>query len=366
VAPTNAQLGERLLEAARGEERGSHRERAMTRAARAAYFDWPEEAADIAASGRGLTELRAVGPWLALRIEDWLSNPPGGESLPLSPLRANFMTRSKARQAIAGAPGWAAGLQGDLQMHTTYSDGKATLRTMVEEAARLGYRHVNITDHSRGLPIAHGMDETRLGEQAEEIRQLNDELSADHQDIRVLHGIEMNLSPDGEGDMDGGVLRTLDLVLGAFHSALRRTDDQTDRYLKALATPTIHVLAHPRGRRFGARLGLQADWATVIKAAAANHKALEIDAHPERQDLDVETLRLVRDVGGWVSIGTDAHRPDELRFMEFGLAAAISAGIPQSRILNFLTSEELLEWAETAGSTRRARPVSRVRGLRGD
>jgi DNA polymerase (family 10) len=134
-------------------------------------------------------------------------------------------------------------------------------------------------------------------------------------------------------------------VLGAFHSKLRALDDQTERYLAALRNPAVHVLAHPRGRRFNVRLGLHADWPRVFEEAAGLHKALEIDAYPDRQDLDVELLSLARESGVWISIGTDAHSTAELMFMEFGLAAAIRAGIPQERILNFMSREDLLEWA---------------------
>ena len=145
--------------------------------------------------------------------------------------------------------------------------------------------------------------------------------------------------------MDPEVLRKLDLVLGAFHSKLRITEDQTDRYVAAVRNPDINVLAHPRGRRWNHRLGLTADWPRVFAAARDAGTALEIDAYPDRQDLDVDLLRIARDEGCWISIGTDAHHPSELRFLEFGLAAAIRAEIPRERILNFLPWDEVLAWA---------------------
>jgi DNA polymerase (family 10) len=230
-------------------------------------------------------------------------------------------------------------------MHTTYSDGKAPLSEMVEAARTYGYEHVAITDHSKGLPIAHGMDEARLAAEGYEIRQLNEDLEREGQNFQVLRSIEMNLSPEGEGDMDEDALLSLDLVLGAFHSKLRLTEDQTDRYVAGLRNRTVNVLAHPRGRRFGVRLGLQADWRRVFEAARENNKALEIDSFPDRQDLNVELLELARDVGVRISIGTDAHSVAELRFIEFGLAAAIRARIPRERILNYMPRDELLAWA---------------------
>jgi histidinol phosphatase-like PHP family hydrolase len=145
--------------------------------------------------------------------------------------------------------------------------------------------------------------------------------------------------------MDPGALARLDLVLGAFHSKLRVTEDQTDRYLAAVRNPDVNVLAHPRGRRFNVRPGLSADWARVFDQAARLDKAVEIDGFPDRQDLDVELLRLARDHGVRISIGTDAHSVSELGHMEFGLAAAALAGIERERILNYLPVGDVLAWA---------------------
>ena len=230
-------------------------------------------------------------------------------------------------------------------MHTTYSDGRAPPREMAETAATYGYDYVAVTDHSVGLPIANGMTEERLLEEIADIDRANRELEASGTAMRLLRSIEMNLSPAGQGDMSPEVLQKLDLVLAAFHSKLRVIEDQTDRYLAAVRNPDVDVLAHPRGRRWNQRLGLTADWPRVFEAALEAHTALEIDAYPDRQDLDVELLRLADEAGCWISIGTDAHHPDELRYMEFGLAAAALAGIPTSRILNFQSDERLLQWA---------------------
>jgi hypothetical protein len=141
--------------------------------------------------------------------------------------------------------------------------------------------------------------------------------------------------------MDPMVLAGLDLVLGAFHSKLRLKDDQTERYIRGLDNPDIQVLAHPRGRIYNFRAGLSCDWERVARRAAATGTALEIDAYPDRQDLDVERLRIVAAEGAWVSIGTDAHTPGELVFLEIGIAAAILAGVSRDRILNLLSAREL-------------------------
>jgi histidinol phosphatase-like PHP family hydrolase len=231
-------------------------------------------------------------------------------------------------------------------MHTTWSDGAAPLREVVAEADTLwNYEFIAITDHSKGLKIAGGMDEGQLAEQGEEIERMNEELSGRGSPLRVLRSIEMNLTPEGVQDMEPEALGRLDLVLAAFHSKLRLTDDQTDRYVRALRNPTFHTLAHPQGRVFNRRRGLSADWPRVFETAAEEGKALEIDAHPSRQDMDVELLELARDAGIWISIGTDAHLLRELRYIEFGVALAIRAGVTQDRILNYQPVDSVLEWA---------------------
>jgi DNA polymerase (family 10) len=345
VALTNGQLAELMARTAEDEAAGTNRHKALIRASRAALF-WPEEAFALVLADRPLSELRAVGPWLSGVIGTWLSADEPPEVPDPPEVRRGFLTLADVRATMADRPEWRDGLRSDLQMHTTYSDGRASLREMAMACADgYRYRHILVTDHSKGLPIAHGMDEPRLAVEVQDIDQVNSELDAAGIRLRVLRGLEMNLSPEGEGDMDPAALRALDLVLGAFHSKLRLTEDQTERYVAALRNPDVHVLAHPRGRRWGVRAGLQADWSRVFDEAAQQGKALEIDAHPDRQDLDVELLKVAREAGVWISIGTDAHHPRELANMEFGLAAAIRASIPRERILNFLGVEDLLAWA---------------------
>jgi DNA polymerase (family 10) len=141
-------------------------------------------------------------------------------------------------------------------------------------------------------------------------------------------------------------LARLELVLGCFHSALRKKDDQTERYIAALRNPSIQILGHPRGRIYNFRLGLSADWAHVFAVAAELDKAVEIDSYPDRQDLSLDLLRLAKKAGCRISISTDSHGPSQLRFISFGLAAAYQAGIDRSRILNFMTHQELMKWVE--------------------
>jgi histidinol phosphatase-like PHP family hydrolase len=337
-AVSNARLAELLAVASEGEE--GHRSRSLRRAAWYA-LSWEEEAAVLAEEGR-LTELRAVGPWVAARIERFLEEAPEAPEPP--PLRRGFLSLAEARRVVAGHPDLRARFLADLQMHTTYSDGRASVAEMVEAAEGRGHRYVAVTDHSKGLRIARGMDEEGFAREDREIEALNGELEVQGRPIRALRAIEANLSPDGEADMDSSWLAGRDLVLGAFHSKLREPGDQTERYLAAVRGGAIDVLAHPRGRKFNHRHGLSADWSRVLAAAAETGVAVEVDAFPDRQDLDVDLVRLARDAGAWVSVGTDAHRVEELHYIELGVATVILADFPPERVLNFLSREKLLDW----------------------
>lgn len=332
---TNQDLAELLAEAAT-EADGVLRQ-ALKRAARAAFL-WPEHAADLMQAGRPLTELHGIGPSLAKRMAGWINDPP---ALPpvRDPLRRDFLTLADARRALTDQPHWAARLRGDLQMHTVWSDGSGTVAEMAAAGAERGYDYIAITDHTKGLSIAGGIDEEQVAQQALEVENVNATSPT-----TVLHSVELNLNTRGEGDMDHACLRRLDLVLGSFHSALRKKEDQTDRYLAALRNRDIQILGHPRGRVYNFRLGLTADWPRAFAEAARLDKAVEIDSYPDRQDLNVSLLKLAAKSGCRISIGTDAHHATQLGFIELGLAAALLAKIPADRIINFLPLEELRQW----------------------
>jgi histidinol phosphatase-like PHP family hydrolase len=335
---SNAQLSELLCLAAEESGRPDHQRRALRRAGRAA-LRWPMEARELLAQDRSLMDLRSIGPWLAGILGQWLANPPVVPEPPL--VRRGFLTHSECARLLT-ASGQRQSIRGDLQVHTLGSDGTNSVFAMAEAARERGLRYLAITDHSRGLAIANGMNEAQLARQGEEIERLNESFASSG--FRILRGVEMNLSPRGEGDLDARFLRGLDLVLGAFHSRLRVAEDQTERYLAALRNPSIHVLAHPRGRIFNFRLGLQADWRRVFECAREHDRAVEIDGYPDRQDLDGELLELAGEVGVRISIGSDAHACNQLAFLEFGIAAARRAGIRDDRIVNCMTPTKLLAW----------------------
>lgn len=318
--------------------------RAYRRAARSAFL-WPEEASYLVGKDKPLTELRSVGPFIGKQIQSWIEKPPR-RLKPVPPLRRDFMSMAEARTLLAAQPSWTKKLRGDLQMHSRWSDGSATIAEMADAAKERSYEYIAITDHSKGLKIAGGIDERALERQGTEIANVNRELSRSGAKLTVLRSIEMNLNPRGEGDMSPASLLRLDVVLGSFHSVLRKKEDQTERYLKALRNPHVHILGHPRGRIYNFRIGLKADWPRVFAEAARLDKALEIDCYPDRQDLNVALLKIARDHGTRISLGTDAHHAWQLEFIDLGLAAALHAKIPDDRILNFMPILELKVWVK--------------------
>ena len=340
---TNSEIAELLAREA--EKESGILTRAYRRAARSAFL-WPEQVADLIRQNRPLTELRSIGPFITKRILRWMDHPPKQKPRPPA-IRRDFLALADARALLSKNPRWAERLKGDLQMHTRYSDGSGTIAEMAEAARERGHQYIALTEHSKGLKIAGGIDEKRLSKQATEISRVN---KSQH-GVSVLASIEMNLNPRGEGDMDPRALAKLDVVLGSFHSVLRVKHDQTERYLAALRNPDIQILGHPRGRIYNYRVGLKADWPEVFAQAAKLDKAVEIDCYPDRQDLNLSLLKLAAKEGARISLGTDAHHPWQLEFIDLGLAAALKAKIPAQRIINFMSIFQLKEWV--AGVRRR-------------
>lgn len=342
---TNSQIAE--LAARASAQLEGNKQKALRRIARRA-LTWPEEITAMVAADQPLTSLRGVGPWVERTLLEWLDDPP--EVPEPAEIRSGFLSYPEVKGILAEDPSWRRDLRGDLQMHSLYSDGTVSIEDMARGSVALGHDYVGITDHSKGLAIAGGIDEQRLEEQRAEIDALNEEFDRDGTPLRVLRSLEMNLNPAGEGDMDPDALVRLDLVLASFHSQLRKKEDQTDRYLAALENPDIHVLGHPRGRIYNHRLGLQADWEVVFNRAAELGKAVEIDCYPDRQDLSVELLEIAAGTEVRLSIGTDSHHPDELAFIDFGAAMAKLGGIPRDRVLNYMAVDDLQSWARALSS----------------
>ena len=212
---------------------------ALRRASRQALL-WSEEVSELLATGRPLTELEGIGPHLSKLIEGWIESPPAMD-IPTENQR-EFLTMAQATRVLLKNPEFRANLKGDLHMHTTWSDGSAGIAEMALAAAARGYRYISITDHTKGLKIARGLNEKQLSAQGKEINTVNSQLARQDIGLTLLRSAEVNLSPAGEVDMEAKVLGKLDIVIGSFHSALRKTEDQTARYILALRNPSIQIL----------------------------------------------------------------------------------------------------------------------------
>jgi DNA polymerase (family X) len=237
-------------------------------------------------------------------------------------------------------------LAGDLQMHSTWSDGKNSIEEMAVACAARGYQYFAITDHSRSLAMVRGLDEQRLRQQWREI----DELAGRHPEIRILKGMEVDILADGSLDLSEEGLAGLDLVVVSIHSRFELPPaEQTERILKALAHPRVHVLAHPTGRRIGKRKPIDFDHDAVFTAAAELGVAVEINAQPERLDLSDRLAMRARELGARLVISTDAHSVANLAFMRHGVAQARRAWLEPGDILNTLPLDRFLASLRGAG-----------------
>jgi DNA polymerase (family 10) len=242
-------------------------------------------------------------------------------------------------------------LRGDLHAHTSATDGHNTLREMALAARARGLEYLAITEHSRRVTVAHGLDPVRLAKQADEIERLNAGLEG----VTLLRGIEADILENGELDLPDAALRSLDLVVGAVHSRfdLPRAR-QTERILAALERPHFSILAHPSGRLIGAREPYDVDMLAVIRKARACGVFLELNAHPERLDLTDVHCRMARDEGVLVAISSDAHSADDFDQLGWGVGQARRGWLEARHVLNARPLSELKRLlAPTMRRTRR-------------
>ncbi len=234
-----------------------------------------------------------------------------------------------------------ADLQGDLHCHSDWSDGAAALETMVQAAVARGRRYLAITDHSQSLGVARGLSVERLQEQWAALA----DLQARFPQIRLLRGIELEIRPDGTLDYPDEVLRQCDFVTASIHSGFQQSRERiTARLVAALAHPLVDAVSHPRGRIIGGRAGYELDLEAVIAAAARYGKALEINANPNRLDLDDRSARRAAEQGVPLLINTDAHAPGDFDLLRYGVAVARRAGLGPAQVLNTRPPEEFLAW----------------------
>jgi DNA polymerase (family 10) len=229
-------------------------------------------------------------------------------------------------------------IRGDLQMHTFATDGKNSIEEMARKGKEMGYDYIAITDHSKAVRIAKGLDEKALARQFQEIDRLNQKGLG----IRVLKGVEVDVLPDGSLDLKDEILKESDVVLASVHSRFNMDEkEMTRRIIKALKNPHVDILAHPTGRLLLEREPYKVNLKEMIQAAIDYGVILEINAYPDRLDLKDVDARLARDMGAKLSISTDAHSAQQMEMMKFGVFTARRGWVEARDVVNTLPLEKL-------------------------
>lgn len=303
-----------------------------------------EELARLHALGE-LTDLPGIGRSTGAVIADALD---GKVPRKIADLEGTTVIEASEGAGIREA------LKGDCHLHSTWSDGGASIETMARTAQSLGHEYIVMTDHSARLTVAHGLDRHRLLAQLEEVAALNERLD----DFRILTGMEVDILADGSLDLDEDLLAELDVVVASVHSKLSMdSKDMTRRMVMAVASPHVDILGHCTGQKvpgrmrpigqsdFPGRIGSSFDADMVFAACAKFDTAVEINCRPERQDPPDDLLDLAIEWGCRVAIDTDAHAPGQLEWQAFGCDRAARHDIPPDRIVNMLSADDLLDWS---------------------
>lgn len=237
-------------------------------------------------------------------------------------------------------------IQGDLHMHSDWSDGGNSIEEMARAAYQRGYRYIAITDHSRSLRIAKGLSIERLLKQKEEIKRIEKKLRQQWQeDFRILSGVEMDILADGQLDYPEEILQEMDLVIGSIHSAFKQDEyNMTKRIIGAVLNNHVDFIAHPTGRLIGQRDPYAVNIEILIKAAKETGTALELNANPHRLDLKPEYLQQAIEAGVLITINTDAHSVDELANMEVGVGSARRGWVEPEHVINTWPIDQLIHY----------------------
>ncbi len=236
-------------------------------------------------------------------------------------------------------------VKGDFHVHSNWSDGSSSIEEVARAAQGRGYQYVAICDHTKSLKITHGLDETRLMRQMEEIDRLNEKMKG----FQILKGTEVDILSDGKLDLSDKVLERLDIVIAAIHSGFKQDREKmTRRIIRAIENPLVNIIAHPSGRLLGARDPYEVDIDEVMEAAKKYGKALEINAYFERLDLDDIHCRKAKEMSIRVAIGTDTHHLDQMWMMSLGVAVARRGWLETKDVLNTISLKEILKWCQRA------------------
>jgi len=233
-------------------------------------------------------------------------------------------------------------IKGDLQMHTHWSDGIDTIEQRARYAVGLGYEYIGITDHTKALATAGGLDEKQLQEQIDEIDRVNNVLVSEGISMTVLKGAELNVARDGSLDIADNVLEMLDFAGFGIHSLFDLSEEeQTERIINAFKNPYVTIFNHPTTRLLNRRKGIIFDVEKVLEAAREYNVAMEIDAHPERRDMSYSMARKCKEIGVMIVINTDAHSNDGLHAMRYGIDEARRGWIEKGDVINTKSLKEL-------------------------
>jgi len=229
-------------------------------------------------------------------------------------------------------------IKGDFHVHTDWSEGRNTLEEMIGAAQRLGYEYIAVTDHSKALGVAHGMNEERMLAQIEKIQKLNDTLP----DFHIFTGVEVDIKADASLDFSDDILGQCEVVVAALHTGQRQTRREiTGRLITAMENENVDIIAHPTGRIIGERDAYDVDIDALLDAAAGTGTVLEINAYPGRLDLSDFNARKAKNRGVSMAIGTDAHNTGHLGLMEFGVNVARRGWLEKDDLINTLSSKEV-------------------------
>ena len=228
-------------------------------------------------------------------------------------------------------------IRGEVHMHTVETDGRNTIEEMAEAAKLRGYQYIAITDHSKNLAMANGLDDKRAVKHIARIKAANEQIEG----ITIMSGIEVDILSDGALDLSDSVLEQMDVVVASVHTAFNQERTQmTDRLLRAISNKNVSILGHPTGRLQLRREAYQFDFEAVLKIAADNHVAMELNAYPDRLDLNDVHLRMARDRGVKIVINTDAHHTSHFEKIKYGILQARRAWLTPKDVLNTLPEKE--------------------------
>ena len=353
---TNGQLASALLALSAAEK--GERPRAEFRAAAWALRQLPEELYGRRVRLSGLPDVSAraadaIGAFLSCGSDESVEDRVTAildRADPARHRKSHFLTCADVDRILKPSPAGAkpdgspvapADVRGDLHLHTSRSDGKIPLDSLHRSLAARGDRFALLTDHARDCAVAGGLFPGDFAAQREEVDRLNARTDGD---FRMFLGAEANIDPDGGIDVTPASVPVLDAVIASIHSDLRIRSDQTERLVRAIRTPGVAILGHPRGRLYDLRSGIRANWERVFTVAADEGVAIELNGCPERCDLDPKLAALALDAGCLFSVASDAHARHHLEFLRFSIAIARLARIPPDRVVNTYSADRLADW----------------------